>query len=372
MGDVFISYKREDRPFAERLSVVLEQLGFEVWWDFDLLSGDRYRKVIRAVIDQAKVAIVLWSARAVESDFVLDEAEYAKTQGKLCPVRIDAVEPPFGFGSIHTDDLADWQGQLFHPQFQNLVRSIEARLGRQGRLGGAAHPQEAQASAAELEAFKAAQLAANPSALHAFLNRHPRGAFATFVRGQLADMEIKADAPAPDAVVAGPVDAPPRTRAAPRPPRTRATPPAAAAPPAQERRAPIESPASVDAGKPRRWRPLLASAAGVAAVVGGFLEVEHIRRVQAIPDLDARAEPFAGRWRFQNQTSCAEPESLRIEGGELIETTAGGVIFRHRIETIDASGQVTTTLGSVRQRFRLSGDTLTVTNGGTSILSRCP
>ncbi len=40
MADVFISYKREDRELAERLAHALEQLGFDVWWDFDLLAGD--------------------------------------------------------------------------------------------------------------------------------------------------------------------------------------------------------------------------------------------------------------------------------------------------------------------------------------------
>ena len=49
MADVFISYKREDRQTAERISIALEQLGFDVWWDFELLSGDKYRNVIRAL-----------------------------------------------------------------------------------------------------------------------------------------------------------------------------------------------------------------------------------------------------------------------------------------------------------------------------------
>ncbi|MBC7769287.1 MAG: TIR domain-containing protein [Phycisphaerales bacterium] len=153
MADIFISYKREDRQVAERLSIAIEQLGFDVWWDFDLLSGERYRKVIRQVIDQCGVAIVLWSERAVESDFVMDEASHAKSQGKLCPARIDGVALPFGFGSVHTDDLVGWDGELSHPGFQALVRALESRLGRKGRLGAARAP-EAQAASAELDAFK--------------------------------------------------------------------------------------------------------------------------------------------------------------------------------------------------------------------------
>jgi hypothetical protein len=212
MADIFISYKREDRRFAERLSIALEQLGFDVWWDFDLLSGDRFRNVIRAVIDQCPAAIVLWSEKAVTSDFVMDEATYAKSKGKLCPAHIDAVELPFGFGQIHTDDLSDWDGELSHSGFQALVRSIESRVGRKARLGSARKGADAQAASAELDAFKAAQLANNASALTSFVKAYPRGMFAGFVRGQLETMQVHAGASAGGHASPGP------SYAAPQPP----------------------------------------------------------------------------------------------------------------------------------------------------------
>jgi hypothetical protein len=49
MADVFVSYKREDRAAAQRLAQALSQLGFDVWWDFELLSGQAYRTVIREI-----------------------------------------------------------------------------------------------------------------------------------------------------------------------------------------------------------------------------------------------------------------------------------------------------------------------------------
>ena len=209
MADIFISYKREDRPAAERLSIALEQLGFDVWWDFELLSGERYRDVIRAVIDQCKASIVLWSVRAVESDFVMDEATYSKARGKLCPARIDSVELPFGFGQIQTDDLTDWDGELSHSGFSSLVRAIEARVGRKGKLGAAPRTPQSQALTSELEAFKAAQIANNPSALRTFLRDHPRGAFASFVRGQLQTMGAEARVTAAAAAGANYAEPPP-------------------------------------------------------------------------------------------------------------------------------------------------------------------
>lgn len=193
MADIFISYRRQDVKVAERLANALRQLGFDVWWDLSLLSGDRYRKVIREVIDQCKAAIVLWSERSVESDFVMDEASHAKN--KLCPVRIDRVDLPFGFGQTHTDDLIDWDGELTHAGFQSLVRSIETRTGRKARLGPSPHIERAQGRAAELEAFTAAQASISATTLRAFLKDYPDGAFEGFVRRQLEAMQ---EAPAPD------------------------------------------------------------------------------------------------------------------------------------------------------------------------------
>ena len=195
MADVFISYKREDRELAERLAHALEQLGFDVWWDFDLLAGDKYRRVIREVIDKCSAAIVLWSGKSVESDFVMDEASHAKNRGKLCPARIDEVDLPFGFGQTHTDDLIGWDGELTHAGFQGLVRSLETRVGRKAKLGAVRRSAESQAANTELEAFQAAQLAGNVAALKAFLKEHPRGTFASFVRGQIETMEPQAVEP---------------------------------------------------------------------------------------------------------------------------------------------------------------------------------
>jgi TIR domain/PDZ domain len=189
MADIFISYKREDTLHAQRLAAALTQLGFEVWYDFELLSGDRYRRVIRQIIDQCHVAIVLWSGRSIESDFVVDEASYGKSQGKLCPVLIEPVEIPFGFGSVHTDILVNWNGEMSHDGFSRLLRSIETRVGRKATLGAPNRTREQQQVEAELESFKTAQLAGNASALRNFVSNHPTGRFASFVRDQISSME---------------------------------------------------------------------------------------------------------------------------------------------------------------------------------------
>ena len=195
MADIFISYKREDRQIAERLSIALEQLGFDVWWDFELLSGQQFRRVIEQVIDQCHVAVVLWSALSRDSTFVVDEATYAREQNKLCPARIDDCRLPLGFGGDHVVDLKGWDGEMNHDGLQGLLRAIEEKTGKKARLGARPRTQTEEARFAEMEAFKAAQAAQNVPALRTFLRDYSEGVFATFVRGQL--QEMPADAPSP-------------------------------------------------------------------------------------------------------------------------------------------------------------------------------
>ena len=48
MADVFISYAREDRPFAARLAHALEAGGRTVWWDREILPGKDFAELIAA------------------------------------------------------------------------------------------------------------------------------------------------------------------------------------------------------------------------------------------------------------------------------------------------------------------------------------
>lgn len=284
MADVFISYKREDRETAERLASSLEQLGFDVWWDLDLLAGDRYRHVIREVIDQCSAAVVLWSAKSVESDFVMDEANHAKKKGKLCPAIIDEVELPFGFGQMHADDLRGWDGELSHAGFQGLVRSLETRVGRKARFGAVHRSAQAEALNAELEDFQAAQLAGSVPALRAFLSQHPRGAFATFVRGQVEAID---PAIPPSPAKPAPLDEPPRTERV-------------------ERR---QSAAPSAPGRRLGW--LLAGGGVLVAAV-----VVFGLRYQALEEARARAEQAAHQARLDQERQAREAAETRAKSLE--------------------------------------------------------
>jgi len=128
MSEVFISYNRQDQPLAEAMAAELAALGIDVWWDRELLGGEDYRKKTAGVIARADVAIVIWSRRSVESEWVVGEAAAARERKILIPVCADGATPPLDFRSLNTIDISRWVPG--DPLPDMLVRGIAEKTGR--------------------------------------------------------------------------------------------------------------------------------------------------------------------------------------------------------------------------------------------------
>lgn len=126
--DVFISYARADRETAQALAETLELRGLAVWWDRELTGGGDFAQEIERNLWAARLALVLWSPTSVRSDFVRDESSRARDLKKLLPVRIAACELPLGFGTLHTLDLLDWDGDPDDAACVALVAQVRERL----------------------------------------------------------------------------------------------------------------------------------------------------------------------------------------------------------------------------------------------------
>ena len=128
MGQVFLSYARQDGLFAEKLARVLENAGHNVWWDRRLDSGEEFSAEIETALNQSNVVLVAWSAQSVRSRWVRDEAAFGGDTGRLVPVSIDGTLPPMGFRQFHSMDLSGWKGGTRDRRTAELLHSVERRM----------------------------------------------------------------------------------------------------------------------------------------------------------------------------------------------------------------------------------------------------
>ncbi len=108
MSDIFISYSKRDRAYAQELAALLQDIGYTVWWDTELVADSAFRETIYKQIEEAQVVIVIWSASAAKSDFVIDEADAGRRANKLVSLRLPGFKPdaiPLGFRNAHVEVL---------------------------------------------------------------------------------------------------------------------------------------------------------------------------------------------------------------------------------------------------------------------------
>lgn len=101
---VFLSYSRTDHDIAEAIAHTISELGYEVWWDRDLLPAQEYRPAISEQLERADAIVVLWSTASVQSQWVIDEAERGAAKKNLIPIALGTLDPkaiPLGLNSRH-------------------------------------------------------------------------------------------------------------------------------------------------------------------------------------------------------------------------------------------------------------------------------
>ncbi len=122
---VFLSYAAEDRDYAQRLVSGLEKAGIDVWWDQHIPGGARYETEIERALNDSELVIVAWSEAANQSDWVKDEAEFARNVGKLYPISFDGSLAPIGFRQYQ---VAPCPNSDDRSEYADLADAIKHRL----------------------------------------------------------------------------------------------------------------------------------------------------------------------------------------------------------------------------------------------------
>ena len=124
MSDIFISYARSTSPRAHQVAEALRALGYGVWRDDELPAHRSYAEVIEERLASAKAVVVIWSADAVQSQWVRSEANRGRADGKLVQLALDGARPPMPFDQIQCADLTAWTGAADTPGWRKVVASI--------------------------------------------------------------------------------------------------------------------------------------------------------------------------------------------------------------------------------------------------------
>ncbi len=129
MSDIFISYARSTAAQAQAVAEALRGLGYAVWRDDELPAHRAYAKVIEERLQAAKAVVVIWSAEAVESEWVQSEADTARTEHKLVQMTIDGSKLPRPFDRIQCADMTGWTGDLEAHDWKKVAASVAELIG---------------------------------------------------------------------------------------------------------------------------------------------------------------------------------------------------------------------------------------------------
>ena len=132
MGDVFISYKQDERERMRPIAEGLSALGVDVWFDERLQPDRTFTDEIQDVMNNCRAQIVCWSPAAAASEWVRGEAEVARQRGVLVAVMIEPCALPPPFNMHHAENLSGWTGDARHPGWRKIAEAVGRKLGRPG------------------------------------------------------------------------------------------------------------------------------------------------------------------------------------------------------------------------------------------------
>jgi YVTN family beta-propeller protein len=122
---VFISYRHgADVGYVQRLSEHLAKEGVSVWFDHEIVTGDRWERVIRLKIDTCAALVVVMTPQAEESDWVDREIDRAELMKKpIFPLLLDGRRF-FRLSNLQYEDVTG--ARMPKPSFVARLRAISA------------------------------------------------------------------------------------------------------------------------------------------------------------------------------------------------------------------------------------------------------
>ncbi|HET9257573.1 MAG TPA: beta-propeller fold lactonase family protein [Pseudonocardiaceae bacterium] len=122
---MFISYRHgDDVMYVHRLSEHLANEGVSVWFDHEIVTGDRWDHVIRLKINTCVALVVVMTPQAEESEWVAREINQAELMNKpIFPLLLDG-QGFFRLSNLQYEDVTG--ARMPKPSFVARLRAISA------------------------------------------------------------------------------------------------------------------------------------------------------------------------------------------------------------------------------------------------------
>ena len=142
---IFISYKSENRDWAELIHGELEKEGYKPWFDRrDLRGGDTWMSEIDKNINEATIFLSILSEWAAKADGIHKRELQQAKERQLCketfiiPLKVDGYELPANLRWLEGLQVVDSSGDWFG----DLRRAIDKEIGHQAEIAALAQERE--------------------------------------------------------------------------------------------------------------------------------------------------------------------------------------------------------------------------------------
>ena len=123
--DVFVSYKREERP---KIAPYVNRLlggGLQVWWDVLIEPGSNWGWAVDRALRESRSVAVFWTTLSVGSEEVYTEADHGLRINALFPILLEKCDIPIRMKRIQYVDLTV---KTAHRAFDELIFTLKERI----------------------------------------------------------------------------------------------------------------------------------------------------------------------------------------------------------------------------------------------------
>ena len=170
--DVFISYKKEERSYADLTQRVLEQAGYRVVTDSQIGPSEDFSEALDQMIRNARCVLVLWTPAAAASVWVKREARMAVDLKTYLGVMVEPTDLRMDFRDLNYVSV----GEGLKAALPDVLDAVKELIGI-----ARSSAEEAEAKGAdderELTYFQAMERVGSATAFRKYQEAYPNGQF---------------------------------------------------------------------------------------------------------------------------------------------------------------------------------------------------